>query len=151
MTEGGRERERPKLDFYRADKSKAPVPFILGLFLDPPMILVTFVYFAMSLRHDDATWRGWNYVFASFFTYHGNFPEAIHRGEMSHTQKVTSVWANSHLPTDGYKTAPIVIKTSLPLCISFVSSSPRHLLFQTLLLNFIADIFNKFCCESNKI
>ena len=51
----GRERERPKLDFYRADKSKAPVPFILGLFSDPPMILVTFVLFAMRLRHDDAT------------------------------------------------------------------------------------------------
>ena len=51
----GRERERSKLDFYRADKSKAPVPFILGLFSDPPMVLVTFVLFAMSLTHDDAT------------------------------------------------------------------------------------------------
>ena len=29
--------------------------------------------------------------------------------------------------------------------------APCHVLFQTLLLNFIADIFNKFCCESNKI
>ena len=71
-------------------------------------------------------------------------------GNELHTKSYFRV-GNSHLPTDGYKNAPIVIKTSLPLCISFVSASPRHVLFQTLLLNFIADIFNKFCCESNKI
>ena len=71
-------------------------------------------------------------------------------GNESHTKSYFRV-GNSHLPTDGYKTAPIVIKTSLPLCISFVSASLRHVLFQTLLLNFIGDIFNKFCCESNRI
>ena len=79
-----------------------------------------------------------------------NFPEAIHLGEMSHTQKVTSMWATAICPLMG-KRAPIVIKTSLPLCMSFVSASPPHVLFQTLLLIFIAHIFNKFCCESNQI
>ena len=54
-------------------------------------------------------------------TYHGNFLEAIHLGEMSHTQKVTSMWATAICRLMG-KSAPIVIKTSLPLCISFVSA-----------------------------
>ena len=48
--------------------------------------------------------------------YHGNFLEAIHLGEMSHTQKVTSMWATAICRLVG-----IVIKTSLPLCISCVS------------------------------
>ena len=59
MTEEGRggeeERERPDLDYYTADKSKDPVPFILGVFSDPLMILATLFLFAMCLRHDDAT------------------------------------------------------------------------------------------------
>ena len=42
-----------------------------------------------------------------FLTYHGNFPEAIHLGEMSHTQKVTSMWATAICPLMG-KTAPIL-------------------------------------------
>ena len=53
--------------------------------------------------------------------YHGNFLEAIHLGEMSHTQKVTSMWATAICRLMG-KTAPIVIKTSLPLCMSFVTA-----------------------------
>ena len=42
-----------------------------------------------------------------FLTYHGFFPEAIHFGKMSHTQRVTSMWATAICPLMG-KTAPIL-------------------------------------------
>ena len=111
MTEGGRgreeERERGQNWTSIELTSLRSRPFHSGSFLGSAHDSCHISSFRNVFETRWRNLKGLKLRLWFFFTYHGNFPEAIHLGEISHTQKVTSMWATAICPLMG-KTAPIL-------------------------------------------
>ena len=71
------QREVLELDCCRADRSKIPSLSFWEFFRIRPWFLSQ-VFLAIYSRHDDATWKSWNYFFDSFWRIMNILPRQFH-------------------------------------------------------------------------